>query len=52
MKKISKKRLAVYLIILSACIYCVACILYPEHSEQVARGFSVFFNACLLLMGV
>lgn len=52
MEKMSKKRCAVYLAILAAVVYCTACILYPEHSEQVARGFSVFFNAIILILGV
>lgn len=52
MKKISKKRLAVYLLLLSAIIFCAACIMYPEHAETVGRGFSVFINASLLLLGV
>ena len=55
MKEVSNKKLVVrtiiYMLILSSVVYSAACIMYPEHSESVARGFSVFFNACILLLG-
>lgn len=55
MKKLSNKRAVVYtiiyMLILASVVYSAACIMYPEHSESVARGFSVFFNACILLLG-